>query len=244
MRYLKLLVIPLFLVLASLVPTLVKVQGQPPGNVGSLLSRVEALEAKLANVSVEDDTINGLTGPHFIFEGVNVHIRSGSGSTDDFTFFPETFIPSADLLGLGNLVMGYNEDGVLFGFPVTDRTGSGSPGSHNLIMGSKHNYTSFGGIVTGFSNNISGVFSSVLVGLFNTASGLWSSVSGGATNVASEEGSSVSGGGNNLASGNDSSVSGGQFNTASGDVSSVSGGGGRTASGDTDWVAGSLSEDF
>jgi len=194
-------------------------------------------------VSVEDDTINGLTGPHFIFEGVNVHIRSGSGSTDDFTFFPETFIPSADLLGLGNLVMGYNEDGVLFGFPVTDRTGSGSPGSHNLIMGVKHKYPSFSGFVAGFNNTISGQASSILGGGFNTASGLVSSVSGGGENTASGEVfSAVSGGLNNEASGDGSSVSGGQNNTASGGTSSVSGGVGVIAPGDADWAAGSLIE--
>ena len=87
MRYLKLLVISLFLVLASLVPTLVKAQMPPEGLVAGILARLDALEAKLANVSVVDGEINELKGPHFIFEGVNVHIRSGSGSSDDGTSF-------------------------------------------------------------------------------------------------------------------------------------------------------------
>jgi len=227
MRYLKVLVVSLFLVLALLVPTLVKAQGPSlEKRLAKLEKKVRKLEAKLANVSVEDGTINGLIGPHFIFTGANVHIRSGSGSTDDFTFVPETFDESAVLLGLGNLVVGYNEDGVLFGLPVTDRTGSGS---HNLIMGVKHKYPSFSGFVAGFNNTISGE--------------VFSAVSGGLNNEASGDGSSVSGGDGNTASGPSSSVSGGDNNMASGGSSSVSGGFNHTASGNHDWRAGSFFQD-
>ena len=41
----------------------------------------------------------GLTTPKVFFEGVNVVIRSGAGSTDD----------GGTLSGLGNLIIGYNE---------------------------------------------------------------------------------------------------------------------------------------
>lgn len=54
-------------------------------------------------VSVEMGIINDLSGPHVVFTGANIHIRSGSGATDDNTDDDDT------LTGLGNLVVGYNE---------------------------------------------------------------------------------------------------------------------------------------
>ncbi|MDA2921373.1 hypothetical protein MYX76_18090 [Desulfobacterota bacterium AH_259_B03_O07] len=268
MRYLKVLVITLFWVPVLFVPRLDQAQGQPPETVGSLLARVEALEAKLANVSVVDGTINGLMGPHFILEGVNVHIRSGSGCTDDGTFIPcppSEVLSTEPLLGLGNLVVGYNEDNVFLirTIPdVNDRTGS-----HNLIIGAEHSYSSFSGFVAGFDNTISDDAASVSGGAFNTASGIISSVSGGGSNTASGGASSVSGGNLNTASGDGSSVSGGTNNTAIAQNSSVSGGSGNTAGSivlgsiigvsssvsggsnvtapdDNDWAAGTLVQDF
>ena len=88
-----------------------------------LLTRIEELETKLANVSVGE--INGY--PAFTLTGVNVHIVSGSGSTD------------GDLNGLGNLIVGYNELQ-----DDNDRTGS-----HNIVAGSRNNYSSYGGLVVG-----------------------------------------------------------------------------------------------
>jgi hypothetical protein len=66
-------------------------------------------------------------GNDVIFEGCNVHIRSGAGYT------------GAPVNGLGNLVVGYNE-----AFPDDDRTGS-----HNLVVGAFHSYSSSGGLVAG-----------------------------------------------------------------------------------------------
>jgi hypothetical protein len=43
--------------------------------------------------------MNGLKGPHVIFTGVNVHILSGAGMTND----------GKAPRGLGNLIIGYNE---------------------------------------------------------------------------------------------------------------------------------------
>lgn len=111
-------------------------------------------------VQVETAAINGLLGPHVLFERVNVHIRSGAGTTDGG-------------VGLGNLVVGYNEaDG---GVRPLERTGV-----HNVIVGRGHRFTSVGGIVAGNSNEISGDSASVTGGQFNTASGNYASVSGGA----------------------------------------------------------------
>ena len=151
-------------------------------------------------VTVNNDEMDGLAGPHIIFEGANVHVRSGSGATDD----------SGVLTGLGNLVVGYNEDASLPGEQPENRTGS-----HNLVVGSEHTYSSYGGFVAGLNNNVSGPSASVSGGGNNTASSQFSSVSGGRSNEASGELSAVSGGQSSEASGFAASVSGGLNNLAS-----------------------------
>ena len=214
--------------LALLIPARAEAQSptvkQLLARVAALEATVAALQAKLACVSVDDSPINGLAGPQFTFEGCNVHVRSGSGSTDD----------GGALTGLGNLVVGYNEPRLTRQGPdETERTGS-----HNLIVGREHKYPSFGGLVAGRGNTVSGQSSSVSGGSFNTASGDFSSVSGGDSNAASGQSSSVSGGFDNEASANVSSVSGGGSNTASGQYSSVSGGFNNEASGFVSSVSG------
>jgi hypothetical protein len=193
-------------------------------------TRLTAVEVKAAALS--DD------GTNFAITGRNVHIRDGSGITNGGT-------------GLGNLTIGYN--GSREQSTETDvRTGT-----HNLILGDFNNYSSFGGLVAGAWNTISGPYASVSGGQFNTASGELASVSGGTENTASARGASVSGGTDNtastagasisgglsnVASGNFASVSGGFFNTASGGAASVSGGFGRSAIDEFNWSAGSLHE--
>jgi hypothetical protein len=181
-----------------------------------LLARIEALEAKLACATK--------TGTDFVFEGCNVHVRNGDGSTDTTN-------------GLGNLILGYNE-GILF------KRG----GSHNLVIGPNHSYTSYAGLVAGNQNTISGANATVAGGSLNVASAFAASVSGGRSNHAISPGASVSGGTQNVAGldeadGQDASVSGGFQNTASGFASTVSGGSSRSAPADFDWVAGTLFED-
>jgi hypothetical protein len=219
--------------------------------VGSLQNLVNSQNNVLKYLSIQAGDVNGLKGPHILFTGVNVHIRSGSGRTDD----------NNSLRGLGNLILGYNETWT--GTPIS-RTGS-----HNLVVGSLHSYPSYGGFVAGYQNTISQRYTSVSGGEQNTASGERSSVSGGIQNTASAVNSSVSGGRNNTASGWASSVSGGQsnkasescttvsggvwnkasggysivsggyYNTASGEYSSVSGGEQKTAGTSKSWVGGS-----
>jgi trimeric autotransporter adhesin len=203
-------------------------------------------------VSVDPGAENGLAGPNIIFSGANVHIESGSGNTFDLT-------------GLGNLVIGYDEDSLGASTIDANRTGS-----NNLVVGADHQFTASGGAVMGVANFIStnadsvtggicndagatafpasltslctpafiGNIDSVGGGVLNWAHGGGSSVSGGFTNTASGEYSSVSGGDNNNASGEDASVSGGNGNTASQTEASVSGGQSNTASGDQSSVSG------
>ncbi len=179
--------------------------------VDALEARIAALEALFAGVTRAGDDIT--------ISGANVHIVSGSGTTD------------GAVNGLGNLIVGYNE---LRG-SSDDRTGS-----HNIVVGKEQNYSSYGGLVAGLFNTISGPYASVSGGYYNEATGDSSSVSGGWDNVASNLYSSVSGGSFNEASGDYSSVSGGWFNVASDYGSSVSGGNQNTASGNYSSVSGGI----
>lgn len=218
---------------------------------GKLICGDNPLEARVAAL---ENKLNGVnrSGNNLSFNGMNVRITSGSGATD------------GAINGLGNLIIGYNE---LRG------SNDNRSGSHNLILGSYNNYRSYGGLVAGSFNEISGIYasvsggnaniasnthssvsggsgntasgfqSSVSGGVSNTASGYQSSVSGGRLNTASSYFSSVSGGKSNIASGYSSSVSGGRSNTASGEESSVSGGISRSAIGFGNWAAGGLFQD-
>ena len=71
--------------------------------IADLQSRLATVEANTAlqmdsHVIVDSNTIHGAPGPHVIFQGVNVHIQNGEGST------------RSSGSGLGNLIVGYNEE--------------------------------------------------------------------------------------------------------------------------------------
>jgi len=183
-----------------------------------------ALDCRGAQGPAGQDGANGtaipcvsVAGNDVFFDGCNVHIRDGSGDTHGPTN------------GLGNVIIGYNEDAL----GAHDRTGS-----HNLVVGPEHTYSSYGGLVAGVQNTIIAPNASVSGGWQNVASGDTASVSGGYRNEASGRSASVSGGGGNTASLIESSVSGGLFNTASGNSASVSGGHNNTASGERASVSG------
>lgn len=145
-------------------------------DVSALQLSVKALETKPAGipdldkyVKIETNPLNGVTGPHILITGANVHVRSGSGFTND----------NGTLKGLGNLIIGYNESSA-----VLSRTGS-----HNLIGGSLNSFSSFGGMVFGLQNTISGQYASVLGGNGNTAVGSNSTVYGGLNLTAANQNS-------------------------------------------------------
>jgi len=215
-------------------------------------------------ISVTMDPINGLSGPHIIFTGANVHVRSGSGFTDDQT---DPFMggSGSSFTGLGNLVVGYNEAG---GWEQR-------LGSHNLVLGPFNSFTSYGGLVAGFGGFITAPSASVIGGFGNSATGRESAILGGHENIASgqrsvviggrwntasqgfsgifagvqnnvsepngpntSQGGTVHGGQSNTASGPLATVTGGANNVASGVLSVVSGGYQNTASGDFSVVSG------
>jgi len=179
-----------------------------------------AFDATLAPVSalapyvtVNAGTMNDLAGPHVIFTGVNVHIRSGHVSSNSYT-----------QNGRGNLILGYNE-------PSDSSFPPERGGSHNVVVGPNHRYNFGVGLITGGSSRLGSDGASVSGGFKNKASGLYAAVSAGMRNSASGDFSSIGGGADNIASGNAAAVSAGQMNDATNDLSTVSGGFDNIASG-------------
>jgi hypothetical protein len=84
--------------------------------VGALQDEVKTLQGQLAAVqsnhalllgpfvNVDPNPEIGVIGPNIIFSGANIHIISGSGSTDDHQF------SGSSPTGLGNLIIGYDEE--------------------------------------------------------------------------------------------------------------------------------------
>ena len=161
-------------------------------------------------VDTQDPIVNGLKGPNVIFQGANFHVESGSGTTVDTT-------------GLGNLVIGYDEDSLNPSTIDAARTGS-----HNLIVGPDHEFTSSGGVVAGFANEVIADYASVVGGEYNISAAPSTSVSGGNCNVAGSSTLGVSCPALSQ-SGEAAVVSGGSSNAASGQASSIGGGAAQSA---------------
>lgn len=183
---------------------------------GSLQTELSSLKARLVSLT---SLLSGVSrsGHTLTFRGMNVHLESGSGST------------AGAVNGLGNLIIGYNEN------PGTQT------GSNNLVVGNGQSFTSYGGIVTGQDNTISAPFASVTGGQFNLASDPSASIAGGCDNLAgtgtvptntcnSTGIEAILGGAGNHASGKASSVSGGGSNTSLGLGTSILGGQSETLS--------------
>ncbi len=170
--------------------------------------RLSALESKTASMSAT--TIDGRAA--VVFDSVNLHLRSGSGST------------AGTVNGLGNLVVGYDE---------ARTSGSDKSGSHNIVFGRQANYTSFGGIVGGLTNSITGSYASVLTGSSNEATSTYSVVVTGSSNDSTGTNSVVVTGSTNEATSDDAVVISGSSNDATGSGSVVVSGLLNVASGNT-----------
>ena len=166
-------------------------------------------------VDLDANPQSGVIGPNITFHGVNIHIVSGSGATNDNGYTN----------GLGNLIIGYDEVFALLN--AGDRSGS-----HNLVIGRYHHFSqsAFGGLIAGELNSITGESNTVL-GYHNQAWGMSATVSGGAFNVAVGQYTSVSGGEGNASQGDGSSITGGQSNITVGPMSTIVGGNNLTATG-------------
>ena len=150
-----------------------------------------------------------------VFTGANVFVQNGTGYTED------------SMNGLGNLVIGYDED-----------NGDIKGGSHNIVVGPYNTYQSYSGLVVGYDNALYGAYSGVLAGAFNTASGSYSAVSGGVYNTASGAYSAIAGGRGGVASAYLASVLSGDYNTADVTLSTVVSGAFNTASGNWSAIVG------
>jgi hypothetical protein len=177
----------------------------------SSVTPLTALVPLASYVTVASGDINGLAGPHVIFSGANVHIRSGHFSGD-----------SLEQNGKGNLIVGYNESG----YSPAERGGS-----HTVVVGPYHRYNFGVGLVAGYNNRLGGDGATIGGGFSNNAGGEFSTVSAGSNNNATNLLASVGGGDSNTASGSNAVVAAGQSNQATGDLSSVLGGTSNTASG-------------
>ena len=168
--------------LEALVESLQSVNTDQTARFRVLTERLAVVEAKTAPIGVFDDD--------FVITGKNVYIVDGSGDTESDS-------------GLGNLIVGYNENG---------SNGDDHTGTHNLVVGRANHCSSFGGLVAGEGNQILGPYCTITGGTGNTARNYWSSVNGGFSNLANGQGTVVNGGQQNRASESYATVSGGYLN--------------------------------
>jgi len=135
-------------------------------------SAIQGLTELAKYVRVDQGVLNGVKGPHVVFTGVNLHLRSGGNATND----------GGALSGLGNLIVGYNEmqtTPVAYDGAGCDRT---LTGSHNIVMGDGNMFASYGGLVIGTNHCITSPNTSILAGDTNEAHGPNSAILGGKRN--------------------------------------------------------------
>ncbi len=199
-------------------------------SIEELTAKIRKLEKLFAGVTRSESGIH--------FTKMNVHIENGLGTTNGNTKYPASIAPSNGIVnGLGNLIVGYNED-IDPEFHLNPRPTSDKSGSHNIVVGYGNNYSSFGGLVIGQYNIISGPYSSVTGGRSNIASGRFSSISAGSTNTAISQYSSITGGYRNSTRGFQDSISGGSYNVSKSSHTSISGGTSNLTQGATSSVNG------
>jgi len=205
---------------------------------GSLINRVNSLETQVAQLqsqlaAIRSSNVMALnsyitvqpTGsPKVVFTGINVQIVNGLGNTGSIN-------------GLGNLIVGYDEDrpalhpdyrmpdcslgqhddpsyNVAAGRAACESNGgvwavNHKSGSHNLIVGEGHNYSSSGCVVFGTWNTVNAQGATVTAGVGNKAIRNTSSVTGGIGNWAADHQAGVHGGEYNMARGLRASILGG-----------------------------------
>lgn len=158
-----------------------------------------------------------------LVKGVNVQIVNGTGV-------------SLSTNGLGNLILGYNE---YQGGDQDNRTGS-----HNIISGTRNNFTKACGINIGFENELNGDMASLISTENSGVSGRISNITGGYLNTVIGQGSAITSGTLCTNWGDNSHICGGdQNNIYQGTFAGVVGGGRlRAISGPFNWTAGSLFE--
>jgi hypothetical protein len=113
----------------------------------SLLAASAAVAAdRTVVVSSEEGCTLYVEGTNLVAEGCNMHIRNDSGKTDTID-------------GTGNLIIGHDEADA-----EDDKTGS-----HNLVVGPLHSYSSHGGLLAGADNDVSAPSATISGGYSNRA---------------------------------------------------------------------------
>jgi hypothetical protein len=215
------------------------------GEGGLLTPEQQEILSHLSIVNLPDG--QGGAAKTIRLSGVNLQVVNGEDSTETTN-------------GLGNLIVGYEELRILVPPPdggeqqPADVDLNHRTGSHNVIVGARHDYTGYGGLVAGEGNSVSGQYCSVLGGTENRGSGVGSVVCGGVGNNATSLGTvcggasnratgftaTIAGGFRNAAEGSSSAVSGGRDSVASGRFATVSGGQDNVASGEAATVSGGV----
>lgn len=129
-------------------------------------SNFALLQDVLPHLSAEELPVNGSgdTARTIRFTGVNVQVVNGLGATNGNELDPFTADPDMTSVdGTGNLIVGY------LGSRIADNGFDDRSGSHNLVVGDLHNFSSYGGFVSGQANTISGPYSAVSGGSFSSA---------------------------------------------------------------------------
>lgn len=134
-----------------------------------LNQRIGALERLLSGVS-RTTAVGGKDT--LTLRGMNLQVTNGAGATSTSN-------------GTGNVVVGYNENGSV-------------SGSHNVVAGTGNSAPSYGSLVGGVANRVSGAYSAAF-GWRNTASGPYATVGGGTNNIAASGAAGVAGGCGNVA---------------------------------------------
>ena len=160
-------------------------------NLLELESIIETMQAEIATLQAQvvanlSDyvTVNPSTN-QVVISGANFQVNSGTGATH------------GAVNGLGNIIIGYNEDE---NYDNSSEGGTPDPtpdvktGSHNLIVGAGHYYTSFGGIIAGYDNKSTAKYTGALGGHRNIVSGDYSVTLGGDSNNSGGRYGSILGG--------------------------------------------------
>lgn len=240
---------------AALEATVATLQSQ----VATLTSQVATLNSSpavqmgsLGYLRLETGDLNYLKGPHIIFEGVNVHVRDGSGVTEGEWGWDEAAGMNRNAqTGYGNLVIGYNE--LNLNSPLNGQypTPLDRSGTHNFIMGQQHRYRASSNILHGWkclmnesnsaaiasnASTLNGSYAATLSGMFHELN-VNSAIIGGRNGVTSGYESVIIGGDSNTAGASNSVITGGMSNTTNGSRSSISGGNSITVDTEDGWAA-------
>ena len=181
----------------------------------ALSTTVSTLDTTVATIddrlALAEQTLGPIDYDHrtssVVFTGVNVQIRNGTRSTD------------GDPDGTGNLIIGWNE--------ADDD--DGRTGSHNVIVGSHHDWTGHSGIATGVDHDLVTDAGATLGGEGNLVSAHGAVLIGGQDNEAAGSGSVGIGGAENHLVGELSITAGGYRNDAEGAYAVVLGGSDQVA---------------